>query len=366
MNQTIEHKINDDILTIEQSKLGHSSGSYDSFDKSGGSNGYNGSNGSNISIKFEYLQHTSQNRYEIQMNQSEINSLSPIFQVYPDYYWKLFNMEPDVIIRVSSLVLRWNIELICVDDQPIDIHLQLVTGEGDALFNRRIQSLVEDNNRLKNDLDKFANAHKMIIIRNIWSLNQTLQICGQDLFIDYFAGFDFVNRQDKYVQQFYNVLATGTFSNIYYLIPVFKALCDTIDPNYPITAAPLNEAADIISNVGRDKMHTLFTRMVHYMMNTIAARDTGSSYKANVETNKGNMYSYVPSYLLILNTMVNKADFTKLLCGTSKANPGAGTIKQLADRWFEPMIRHINTLPQSDENQQTVRKLNKLRMATYL
>jgi hypothetical protein len=286
-------------------------------------------------------------------------------------------MEPNVIIRVSSVVLRWNIELICVDDQPIDIHLQLVTGEGDALFNRRIQSLVEDNNRLKNDLDKFANAHKMTIVKNIWSLQNTLHYCGPDLFIDYFAGFDFANRQDKYVQQFYNVLATGVFANISNLTPVFKALCDTIDPNYPITAVPLNEAADIISNVGREKMHTLFTRMVHYMMKVIAASDnTGDNYdpqkgytswrRNDVEKNKGYTYDDIKSHLLILNTLVNKADFTKLLCGTSKQHPAAGTIKQLADRWFEPMIRHINTLPQSDENQQTVGTLTKLRMAIYL
>ena len=187
------------------------------------------------------------------------------------------------------------------------------------------------------------------------------------LFLDYLSGFDFANRQDKYVQQFYNTLATRHFDSLIKpLIPIFNALKNKLDPNYPITALPQNEAADIISNAGMEKMHTLFTRMVHYLMKTMACYDSGNGYKSNVEAYKGNMYDYEKPYLLILNTLANKTDFTKLLCGTSKSYPAAGTIKQLADRWFEPMIRHINTLPQSDENMQTVGTLTKLRMATYL
>ena len=113
-------------------------------------------------------------------------------------------------------------------------------------------------------------------------------------------------------------------------------------------------------------MHALFTRMAHYMIQKIAHQDTGNNYKSNVKGYKKYMYNATELPLLILNTMAHNADFTKLLCGTSKAYPAAGTIKQFADRWFEPMIRHINTLPQSDENMQTVGTLTKLRMATYL
>ena len=67
MNRTIEHVISGNILTIEQSKLGHSDYS---------------SNETNILIKFEYLQHSSQNRYETSMSKSEIDRLCPLWNQF--------------------------------------------------------------------------------------------------------------------------------------------------------------------------------------------------------------------------------------------------------------------------------------------
>jgi hypothetical protein len=272
-------------------------------------------------------------------------------------------VQPGVNIRASDITLRWKIELKCMDDQQIEINLQLVYDKDkkkenalvynkeNALYDQQIQILVEENNRLKE-------FNKIIIIRNIWGLHQTLQMCGNDLFIDYFYGFDFVNREDKWVQRFYNVLANGTFVQISILTPVFRALENKLDPNYPITIAPQNEALDIISNVG--PMHTLFTRIVHCMMQVIAF------YNTNIEKNKNNIYNNVQAHLLILNTMANNADFTKLLCGTSKSYPAAGTIKQMADQWFEPLIRHVSILVDNEENRRTIGTLTKLCAATWL
>ncbi len=64
--------------------------------------------------------------------------------------------------------------------------------------------------------------------------------------------------------------------------------------------------------------------------------------------------------------MTNKTDFTMLLCGTSMAYPKTGNIRQLVNNWFDPIVGYINTLPQNDDNKQTIETLEKLLMGTYL
>jgi hypothetical protein len=246
----------------------------------------------------------------------------------------------------------------CLDEQQLEIPLQLLTCEGDALINRRIELLVEENNKLRNYIERSISPkfHKLTIITNIHNLHYLLQTGNPALLHDYLSDFDLADLHDEYVQYFYNVFANCS------QVTVYKALADRLDPNYPITVAPRDGTAEsrIVPNAGMEKMHTLFTRKVHYLMNQFAAGDNG--YNGNIS----GMYNNAKSYFPILNILINKANLAKLLCGTNKPYPAAGTIKQLADRWFEPMIQHIKTLEKSDENQQNMDTLVRLKMATYL
>ena len=121
----VEYVISGNILTIEESKLGHHS-DY-SCDLS------------NILVKFKYLQHSSQNRYETSISKKEIFRLYPLFKIYPNYYyWVLFEVPSEIIVRVSNVILQWDIEVERMDIRTIEINLQLLTGEDNALINRRI------------------------------------------------------------------------------------------------------------------------------------------------------------------------------------------------------------------------------------
>lgn len=94
---------------IEQSKLWHSDYLSNSCDLT------------NVLIKFEYLQHSSQNRYETSMSKSEIDRLCPLFQIYQNYYWVLFEMPSVITVRMYDVILRWTIEVKYLDVQPIEI-----------------------------------------------------------------------------------------------------------------------------------------------------------------------------------------------------------------------------------------------------
>jgi hypothetical protein len=277
------------------------------------------------------------------------------FAVQHDKYMQQFyNLFKNKIVPIyPTTVASQNMNYLLTDEKIESSNVD--PNVGTLLINEKIESSNVDPNVGTLLINEKINLRKITIIENIWDLHQILQICGNRNFINYFTDLDFADRNDKYVQQFYNILAMGDFNGVQSLIPVFKVLDDKIDPNYPIMTIPI----DIIPNVGPD---TLFTRMVHYMMQVIAEHNTRNNYQNNVCC----VYNHVRSYLVVLNIWINKADLTKLLCGTSMKYPEVGSVKQLVDRWFEPMIRYVNTYPQSNENRQTIETLKKLRTATWL
>ena len=134
MNKSIEHNLSDGILHIEQ---------MDNYEKEANNN----------LIKFIYLHSSSQNRYEIILNNNDVNNLCPLFIVCENLCWKVFNSKPVVLLKVSTVSLQWKISVSFEEVRIVSVNLDLMTGEDQARINRQFQVIAEENKLLKDKVE---------------------------------------------------------------------------------------------------------------------------------------------------------------------------------------------------------------------